>query len=124
MYYSAKITYTTHKRIREDEFKRAFMADAASQAGDADSSRAPGLTYGLQGSTNVHRGALLFVPQWQCISSFVVYIHRWKEGVLNKIYEENSYTKQKFKNQKTPQKRHQTFQFHSYCGPTSDGQLE
>ena len=38
-------------------------AGAASQAGDADSSRAPGLTSGLQGSVNVHRGALLLVPQ-------------------------------------------------------------
>ena len=38
------------------------MAGAASQAGDADPSRAPGLTSGLQGSVNVHRGALLFVP--------------------------------------------------------------
>ena len=53
---------------------RAFTAGAASQAGDADSSRAPGLTSGLQGSVNVHRGALLLVPQWQCISSFVFYI--------------------------------------------------
>ena len=44
------------------------------QAGDADSSRAPGLTSGFQGSMNVHRGALLLVPQWQCISSFVFYI--------------------------------------------------
>ena len=52
---------------------RAFMAGAASQAGDADSSRAPGLTSGLQRSVNVHRGALLLVPQWQCISSFVFY---------------------------------------------------
>ena len=42
---------------------RAFMAGAASQAGDADSSRAPGLTSGLQGSVNVHRDALLLVPQ-------------------------------------------------------------
>ena len=42
---------------------RAFMAGADSQAGDADSSRAPGLTPGLQGSVNVHRGALLLVPQ-------------------------------------------------------------
>ena len=42
---------------------RAFMAGAASQAGDADSSRAPDLTSGLQGSMNVHRGALLLVPQ-------------------------------------------------------------
>ena len=39
------------------------MAGAASQAGDADSSRAPGLTSGLQGSVNVQRGALLLVPQ-------------------------------------------------------------
>ena len=42
---------------------RAFMAGAASQAGDADSSRTPGLTSGLQGSVIVHRGALLLVPQ-------------------------------------------------------------
>ena len=42
---------------------RAFMAGAASQAGDADSSRAPGLTSGLQGSMDVNRGALLLVPQ-------------------------------------------------------------
>ena len=42
---------------------RAFMAGAASQGGDADSSRAPGLTSGLQGSVNVHRGALLLVLQ-------------------------------------------------------------
>ena len=41
----------------------AFMAGAAGQAGDADSSRAPGLNSGLQGSVNVHRGALLLVPQ-------------------------------------------------------------
>ena len=53
---------------------RAFMAGVASQVGDADSSRAPDLTSGLQGSVNVHRGALLLVPQWQCISSFVFYI--------------------------------------------------
>ena len=54
---------------------RAFMAGAASHAGDADSSRAPGLASGLQGSVNVHRGTLLLVPQWQCISSFVFYIN-------------------------------------------------
>ena len=50
------------------------MAGAASQAGDIDSSRAPGITSGLLGSVNVHRGALLLVPQWQWISSFVFYI--------------------------------------------------
>ena len=49
------------------------MAGAASQAGDADSSRVPGLTSGLQGSVNVHHGALLLVPQWQCISFFFVF---------------------------------------------------
>ena len=38
---------------------RAFVAGAACQAGDADSSWAPGLTSGLQGSVNVHRGAQL-----------------------------------------------------------------
>ena len=42
---------------------RAFMAGAASQAGDADTSRALGLASGLQGSVNVYLGALLLVPQ-------------------------------------------------------------
>ena len=42
---------------------RAFMAGAASQAGDADSSRAPSLNSGLQGSLNSHRGTILLVPQ-------------------------------------------------------------
>ena len=50
------------------------MASAASQAGGADSSRSPSRTSGLQESVNVHRCALLLVPQWQCISSFVFYI--------------------------------------------------
>ena len=50
------------------------MTGTASKAGDADSSRAPGLTSGLQGSVYVHRGALLLVLQWECISSFVFYI--------------------------------------------------
>ena len=47
-----------------------YDAGAVSQAGDADSSRAPGLNSGLQGSVNVYRDALLLVSQWQCISSF------------------------------------------------------
>ena len=38
------------------------MAGAANQAGDADSSRAHGLTSGLQWFVNVHRGGLLLVP--------------------------------------------------------------
>ena len=50
------------------------MAGVASQTGDADSSRVPGLTSALQGSVNVHRCALLLVPQWQFIRSFVFYI--------------------------------------------------
>ena len=61
-------------RIYAFVVSRAFMAGRASQAGDADSAQAPGLTSGLQGSVNVHRGVLLFVPQWQCISYFVFYI--------------------------------------------------
>ena len=42
---------------------RAFMAGAASQVGDADSSRAPGLISGLQGSVNVYLGVLLLSQQ-------------------------------------------------------------
>ena len=48
------------------------MAGAASQAGDADSSRAPGLTSGLQGSVNCTPwcsivGAIVTVHQFFCI---------------------------------------------------------
>ena len=47
---------------------RAFMTGAASQAGDADSSRAPGLTSGLQGSVNASIvGATVTVHQFVCI---------------------------------------------------------
>ena len=53
---------------------REFMASAASQAGDADTSRAPVLTFCSQGSVIFHHGDLLLVPKWQCISSFVFYI--------------------------------------------------
>ena len=70
------------------------MVGAASQAGDADSSRAPGLTSGLQGSVNVHRGALLLVPQWQCISSFVFYILIFSLASISKflrIRQKNKY---------------------------------
>ena len=54
---------------------RAFIAGAApaSQAADADSSREHGITSALDGSVNVHHGALLLVPQWQCISSLIFY---------------------------------------------------
>ena len=58
------VVFTFYKRaseslVRPVEFRytfvvsRAFMGGAASQAGDADSSWAPGLTSGLQGSTVV-----------------------------------------------------------------------
>ena len=56
------------------------MAGAASQTGDADSSRVPGLTSGLQGSVNVHRGALLLVPQLRCTSSYVFTLIFWKHA--------------------------------------------
>ena len=73
------------------------MAGAASQAGDADSSRAPGLTSGFQGSMNVHRGALLLVPQWQCISSFVFYIwNLWNDQDYKKQTLVNTKNKLKF----------------------------
>ena len=49
------------------------MEGAASQVGDADFSRAPGLTSVLQGSVNVQRVALLLVPQRQYISSLLFY---------------------------------------------------
>ena len=61
-------------RIYTFNVSRAFAAVAASQEGDAVSSRAPGLTSGLQGSVNVHRSALVLVPQGQCISYFAFYI--------------------------------------------------
>ena len=56
------------------------MAGAVSQAGDADSSWAPVLTSDLQGSVNVHRGALLLVPQWRCIGFFCIlhFIFGWQ----------------------------------------------
>ena len=72
------------------------MAGAASQAGDADYSRAPGLTSGLQGHVNVLRGALLLVPQWQCISSFVFYIILRATRLLNKLLEQG-YVKERLK---------------------------
>ena len=48
---------------------RAFMVDAASQAGDADSSQAPDLTSNLQGSVNV--------PPWCSIVGATVTVHQF-----------------------------------------------
>ena len=64
-----------HSNIKVyQKYKVTSIKVGLSLRGDADSSRAPGLASGLQGSVNVHRGALLLVPQWQCIGSFVFYI--------------------------------------------------
>ena len=55
--------------MSDRKYKNIHLVDEKKQntidhkAGDADSSRAPGLTSGLQGSMNVHRGTLLLVPQ-------------------------------------------------------------
>ena len=53
------------------------MAGAANQAGDADSSRAPGLTSRLQGSVNVQPwcsivGSTVTVHQFFCILHIVL----------------------------------------------------
>ena len=61
--YIVRSTCSVSLHIYTFVVSRAFMGGAASQAGDADSSRAPGLTSGLRGSVNVNRGALLLVPQ-------------------------------------------------------------
>ena len=55
------LSYPSCLNLPDDDRFTALcsLAGAASQAGDADSSRAPGLASGLQGSVNVHRGALL-----------------------------------------------------------------
>ena len=78
-YYKRKFIYSVKPPYIHFRCARAFMAGAASQAEDADSPRAPGLTSGFQGSVNVQRGALLLVPQWQYISSFVFYIKEKKK---------------------------------------------
>ena len=53
-YYATVVAFSVSLSMSQ-----AFIAGAASKAGDADSSRVPGLTSGLQGSMNVH----LLVPQ-------------------------------------------------------------
>ena len=56
-------SFLSLKTDKEPAYIPLRFYSAASQAGDADSSRAPGLTSGLHGSVNVHRVALLLVPQ-------------------------------------------------------------
>ena len=52
-----------------------FCLGAASQVRDADSFRAPGLTSGLQGSVNVHHGALLIVGATVTVHQFFCILH-------------------------------------------------
>ena len=80
--YSVRPHPVSSRHIYTFVVSQAFMAGAASHTGDADSSRVPGLTSGLQGFLNVHRGALLLVSQWQCISSFVFYIGELSKNVF------------------------------------------
>ena len=47
------------------------MAGVASQEGDADSSRAPGLTSGFQGSIGVYFGNILFMSHSRCINTYI-----------------------------------------------------
>ena len=55
-----RVAYMVAHKVTCDDIQRT---DGNEMILDADSSRAPGLTSGLQGSVNVHRGALLLVPQ-------------------------------------------------------------
>ena len=47
-----------HIHVYNFVVSRTFMAGATSQAEGAEPSRTPDLSSGLQGSVNVHRGAL------------------------------------------------------------------
>ena len=60
LYYTHRKKYGTLKVITiHFRCVTGIHGGAASHAGDVDSSRAPGLTSGLQWSVNVHRDALL-----------------------------------------------------------------
>ena len=63
---------------------RAFVAGAANQAGDADISRAPGLSSGLQGSVDVNRGATVTVHQLFCILHDKAKSERYKTWLKKK----------------------------------------
>ena len=103
---------------------RAFMAGAASQAGDADSSRAPGLTSGFQGSMNVHLGALLLVPQWQCMFFSILQYALYENLSLSLFYGRREILKldnciyRNYNIQYTIQTRHQKLRWHNDFGPT------
>ena len=68
---------------------RVFIAGAASEAGKANSSRAPGLApFVFIGSLMpVVLPTPLLVPQWQCICSFVfTLIYIFKQGAQRATY--------------------------------------
>ena len=65
------------------------MAGAASQAGDTDPSRAPGLTSGLQGSLNVYRGVSIVgvtvtVHQFFCILHYHEFMYLYCDVTFRK----------------------------------------
>ena len=66
--------YSVSLHIYTFVVSRAFMAGAASQAGDTESSRAPGLTSGLQVSMNAHGGALLLVFVFYAVAKIVMHV--------------------------------------------------
>ena len=69
------------------------MAGAASQAGDVDSSRAPGITSGLQGSVNVHRGGCSIVGATVTVHQFCCnLLTRTKENTDAKRLNEGSFS--------------------------------
>ena len=71
------------------------MVGSAGRARDADSSRAPGLTSDLQGSVNVHRGALLLVEEdylqiFKCMSFWLHgYCGKWEGWALVNRFNHN-----------------------------------
>ena len=70
-----------------------FIADVASQAGDADSSLAPGLTSCFQRSIYIGHSITSFLPQWQCIRVFFfVFYNYYLMGYFFSIYIGHSIT--------------------------------
>ena len=84
------------------------MAGPASQAGDADSSRTPGLASGLQGFMNVHRGALLLVPQWSASVLMCFTLILLQKSLHSQTIQKSNVT---------AQKRNQKLRLHNDCEP-------
>ena len=76
---TTKATKCNHKDHKDREFTTTkpqtppCLTTKTVRIQPKQSFRTPGLASVLQGSVNVHRGALLLVPKGQCISSFVFY---------------------------------------------------